>query len=77
VQDTLLEAIIANVLPEGRRSTAFGIFYIGYGGGWLAGSVATGFLYERSLVMLAAFAVTVQLGSVPCFLLGARKRTLH
>ena len=35
------------MLPEGRRNLAFGLFYTGYGVGWLIGSIATGLLYER------------------------------
>src|SRR6266567_3541974 len=38
-QDTLLKGLIAGILPEGRRNLAFGLFYTGYGCGWLAGSV--------------------------------------
>ena len=72
-QDTLLKVLIASVLPEGKRNLAFGVFYLGYGGGWLAGSVATGLLYEHSRVGLVAFAVLVQLASVPLFVLGARR----
>ena len=72
-QDTLLKAIIAGVLPEGRRNLAFGLFYLGYGGGWLAGSVTTGLLYERSLPLLIAFSVVVQLFSLPLFLVAQRK----
>jgi hypothetical protein len=40
-QDTLLKVLIASVLPEGKRNTAFGLYYIGYGGGWLIGSIVT------------------------------------
>ena len=40
-QDTLLKAMIAGLLPAGRRSLAFGLFYAGYGVGWLLGSVTT------------------------------------
>ena len=36
-QDTLLKALIAGVLPEGRRNFAFGAFYLGYGAGCLPG----------------------------------------
>lgn len=71
-QDTLLKALIASVLPEGRRNLAFGLFYLGYGGGWLAGSVTTGLLYERSRAALIVFAVAVQLASLPFFVLAAR-----
>jgi hypothetical protein len=30
-QDTLLKAVVAGVLPQGRRSLAFGLYYAGYG----------------------------------------------
>jgi MFS family permease len=71
-QDTLLKVLIASVLPEGRRNLAFGLFYLGYGGGWLVGSVTTGLLYEHSRLALVIFAVAAQLASVPFFILGAR-----
>jgi MFS family permease len=71
-QDTLLKAIIAGVLPEGRRNLAFGLFYLGYGGGWLVGSVAAGLLYERSLPILIAFSVAAQLASLPVFFAAQR-----
>jgi MFS family permease len=72
-QDTLIKALIASVLPERRRGTAFGVFYLGYGGGWLAGSTFMGLLYERSRPGLIAFAMTIQIASVPLFLLAARR----
>jgi MFS family permease len=72
VQDTLLKALIASVLPEGRRNAAFGVFYLGYGGGWLAGSVVAGLLYSRSLPALVAVAITAQLAAIPLFVSGAR-----
>jgi MFS family permease len=73
-QDTLLKAIIASVLPEGRRNLAFGLFYTGYGVGWLAGSVTTGLLYERSLPLLIIFSVGVQLAALPIFLVAQRTK---
>jgi predicted MFS family arabinose efflux permease len=73
IQDTLLKALIASVLPEGRPNLAFGIFYLGYGSGWLAGSVTTGLLYEHSRAALILFAVTAQLASLPFFALAARR----
>jgi predicted MFS family arabinose efflux permease len=73
-QDTLLKALIASVLPEGKRNLAFGLYYTGYGLGWLIGSVAMGLLYERSQTALMIFAVAAQLISLPVFLLAARRR---
>jgi MFS family permease len=72
-QDTLLKALIAGVLPEGKRNTAFGLFYIGYGVGWLIGSTAIGLLYDRSQVALVVFMVAAQLASVPLFLAARRQ----
>lgn len=71
-QDTLLKALIAGVMPEGRRNMAFGVFYLGYGAGWLLGSVTAGLLYDYSRPALIVFSVAAQLASVPFFILGAR-----
>jgi MFS family permease len=71
-QDTLFKAIVAGLLPEGRRSLAFGLFYTGYGAGWLAGAAAAGLLYERSRLALVVFAVAIQLLSLPIFVAAAR-----
>jgi hypothetical protein len=65
------------MLPEGKRNLAFGLFYTGYGGGWLIGSVTTGLLYRHSIPAVIAFAVGVQLASLPLFVLAhivAKKR---
>lgn len=75
-QDTLLKAVIAGILPVGRRGLAFGLFYTAYGGGWLIGGIAIGLLYEASQAALMVFAVAAQLGSLPVFLLaGLAQRT--
>jgi MFS family permease len=72
-QDTLLKAIVAEVLPEGKRNFAFGLYYAGYGMGWLVGSIVTGLLYENSRAALIAFSIAVQLASAPVFLLAWRR----
>ena len=71
-QDTLFKAVVADRLPEGRRNFAFGIFYAGYGGGWLVGSIATGLLYQVSVAGVIAFSMAVQLGAIPLFLFARR-----
>jgi len=71
-QDTLLKAIVADVMPKGRRNLAFGLYYAGYGLGWLLGSVAMGLLYDQSRTALVAFAVVVQLASLPMFVMAGR-----
>jgi MFS family permease len=70
----LLKALVASVLPEGARNFAFGLYYGGYGVGWLIGSIVTGLLYAQSLVALVVFAIAVQLVAVPIFVLANRLR---
>ena len=72
-QDALLKAIVAGLLPEGKRNLAFGLFYAGYGCGWLIGSVTTCLLYDQSLPLLVAFSVVMQLASLPLFLIAGRR----
>lgn len=76
VQDALLKAVVAGLLPEAKRNLAFGLFYTGYGVGWLVGSIATGMLYDRSIPWLVAFAISAQLISIPLFLLAHRVQRL-
>jgi len=71
-QDTLLKALIAGELPEGKRDFAFGLFYIGYGVGWLIGSTVSGLLYQDRRTTLILFAAIVQLCSVPFFIIADR-----
>ncbi len=73
-QDTLLKAVIAGHLPEGKRNVAFGLYYAGYGVGWLLGSVVIGLLYEHSRGELVGFAMLVQLASLPLFAWAQRTR---
>jgi MFS family permease len=75
VQDTLFKAVVADRLPEGRRNFAFGIFYTGYGVGWLIGSIATGLLYDVSIPAVIAFSMAVQLGSIPLFLFARHRES--
>ena len=71
-QDTLLKALVTTVLPDAQRNFAFGLYYAGYGVGWLIGSVATGLLYDQSRVALVIFAVAAQLASVPVFIFASK-----
>jgi predicted MFS family arabinose efflux permease len=71
-QDTLLKPAIAPLIDAGRRTTAFGIFDTVFGTAWLAGSIALGLLYHRSLGALVAVSVGTQILAVPVFVLASR-----
>jgi predicted MFS family arabinose efflux permease len=61
------------VLQKGKHNFAFGLYYAGYGVGWLVGSIVAGLLYENSRMALIAFSIIVQLASVPVFLMAGRR----
>ncbi|HOK90287.1 MAG TPA: MFS transporter [Candidatus Hydrogenedentes bacterium] len=52
-QESTLRATVAGLVPQACRATAYGVFYAVFGGAWLIGSVAMGWLYERSLTWTA------------------------
>jgi MFS family permease len=74
-QDTLLKALVTTVLPDAQRNFAFGLYYGGYGIGWLIGSVVTGLLYDQSRSAMVIFAVVAQLLALPIFVLAHRLRS--
>lgn len=64
VQDTVMRAVITDMIPSERIGTAFGMFGLVYGLGWFSGSAVMGFLYGLSLVYLFMFVIAVEMASV-------------
>ncbi len=57
VHDAVMNAAVANFVPEHQRARAFGLFSALYGIAWFAGSAAMGLLYDRSLIALVTLSV--------------------
>lgn len=74
-QDSCLKALLSNVVPSGRRSTAFGIFDTGFGVASFVGSTIMGLLYDRSISSLIAFSVAMQLLALPVLAFGKKSET--
>ena len=72
-QNSLLKAMLSNVIPAAKRSTGFGLFYTAFGIAWFIGSATMGFLYERTLITLIVFSVVCQLAALPTFIWGNTK----
>jgi MFS family permease len=68
-QDSLLKAVLVDVIPSDKRSTAFGVFDTVFGLAWFAGSAAMGLLYDKSIIAVVIFSVILQLAALPFFLL--------
>src|SRR5881409_723597 len=73
-QGSLLQAMLTGVIPPQKRSTAFGLFDTGYGIAWFVGSAVMGLLYDKSVVAVALFSVSLQLAAIPVLLIANKTR---
>lgn len=71
--ESLMRAIVANMVPMSKRGSAYGIFNTGFGIFWFLGSFLMGVLYDISIPSLVIFSVAIQLLAVP-FLWAVMKR---
>ncbi|QLJ02438.1 MFS transporter [Streptomyces sp. NEAU-sy36] len=75
IQESTLRATVADLVPTGRRATAYGLFAGAVGAGSLAGGALTGGLYGYSIPLLVTVVVAVQVLAVA--LLAALRATRH
>jgi predicted MFS family arabinose efflux permease len=73
-QGSLLQAMLTGVIPPQKRSTAFGLFDTGYGIAWFLGSAVMGLLYDKSIMSVVMFSVSLQLAAVPVFFIANKMR---
>lgn len=73
-QNTMLKAMLSEVISPSKRSTGFGLFYTVFGVGWFLGSALMGFLYDKSIGGLIVFSVVSQLLALPVFFWGLANR---
>ena len=71
-QDSLLKAVLTDVVPIEKRSTAFGVFDTGFGIAWFLGSAAMGLLYDKSILVLVLFSVVLQMAALPVLFFAGR-----
>lgn len=73
-QESIMRAVVAEMVPTNRRATAYGIFNAGFGLAWFLGSASMGFLFDFSIPYLIVFSMLMQFSSIP-LLLATRKST--
>jgi predicted MFS family arabinose efflux permease len=74
VQESLIPAAVATMVPRARRTSAYGIFTAGYGISLFLGSVVIGILYAVNIASLITFGVLAELAAIPVLLWVARRR---
>jgi len=73
-QGSLFQAMLTDDIPPQKRSTAFGLFDTGYGIAWFLGSAVMGLMYDRSILAVALFSVSLQLTAIPVFFIANKNR---
>lgn len=64
VQETIMRAAVADMIPANQRGAAYGIFNAVYGLSWFAGSALMGVLYGIGIFYLVAYAIVLQTASL-------------
>lgn len=72
-QESIIRAVVADMVPRQRRGTGFGLFNGCFGVAWFAGSLLMGILYDVSLPALIGFSILAQLVSLPLLFLVQRR----
>lgn len=65
VHESIMAAAVAELVPPGRRGSAYGLFNMAYGVAWFAGSAVIGFLYDTAFPAAIGFCVLTQLAALP------------
>lgn len=64
-QESIMRAIVANMVQMDRRGTAYGTLNIWFGIAWFLGSAWMGFLYDTSILSVIVFSMGIQLAAIP------------
>lgn len=73
VQDSTVKALVADLVPAGRRAGAYGSFAAVQGAAAVLGGAGAGWLYERSLPALVALVALTQVVSLVLLLVSLRR----
>jgi MFS family permease len=75
IQDSTVKALVADLVPPGRRATAYGVFAAVQGAGALLGGVIAGGIYPRSTAILGITIAAIEAAALALF--AATMRTLR
>jgi MFS family permease len=63
--ESLMRAVVANMIPSNKRASAYGTFNMFYGVFWFLGSIIMGALYDYSIFYVVIFSLFIQLAALP------------
>lgn len=76
-QSSVLKAAVAQLIPQHKRATAFGLFDTLFGIAWFAGSSLMGYLYDRAIGLLVGFSMLLQIITILLWMHFVRKYVRH
>ena len=71
--ESLMQAAVAQMIPQRRLGSAYGLFGAAFGTAWFLGSAVLGALYDMSTSACIAAAVVAQLLAIPPLMIAARR----
>ena len=73
-QESILKAVVADMVPKNARATGYGIFELSFGFFWFLGSWLLGVLYEFNLFVMVSVSIACQLIAIPLYIASAKTR---
>ncbi len=73
IQESIMRAAIAEMIPATKRGMAYGLFNTAYGLFWFLGSLLMGMLYEININYLIIGSIALELASLPLLLIVRRE----
>lgn len=64
-QESVMRAVVANMVPPDKRGTAYGTLNFWFGSFWFLGSAVMGGLYDMSILYLVIFSFVCQMIALP------------
>src|SRR5262245_3986254 len=69
--ESVMQAAVAEIVPQERLGSAYGLFGAAFGIAWFAGSAAMGAIYDFSLAAAVSLAILAQLLAIPPIVIAA------
>lgn len=75
-QESILKAVVTDLVPKYCRATGYGIFECSFGIFWFIGSTVLGILYDHSITVMIIVSTVSQLIAIPFYIISYQRNKL-
>ena len=75
-QESILKAVVTDLVPKYCRATGYGIFECSFGIFWFLGSTILGILYDTSITAMIIVSTSSQLIAIPFYIISYQRNKL-